>query len=55
MSSDFSAQNVFNYTKEVQQIRERAGDNSQNFTINDCCSYRFQILDQYCASRPFVS
>lgn len=55
MSSDFDASNVFNYTEDILQIRERSNADSQNFTLNDCCSYRFQILDQFCASRSAVS
>lgn len=55
MSPDFTARNVLEYTAEVQQIKERANSDSQNFTLSDCCHYEFQILDQYCASRFSVS
>ena len=54
MSSNFGATNVFDYTNEVQRIRSKV-DNSLNLTLNDCCGYRYQLLDQFCASRPYVS
>ena len=49
--SEFGVRNVYDFTEAVQRIREEV----DNRTINDCCSYRFQILDQYCASRTAVS
>lgn len=52
-SSEFGVRNVYNFTEAVQRIRDEV--DGQNFTVNDCCSYRFQILDQYCASRSVVS
>lgn len=55
MSPDFGANNVFGYTEEVQRIREQVNSNSENYTLHDCCDYRFQILDQYCSFRSPVS
>ena len=51
--SEFGARNMFNFTEATQLIREEV--DSQNFTLDDCCNYHFQILDQYCASRSVVS
>ena len=48
-----SERNVFDFSKAAQLIREDI--DSRNFTINDCCNYRYQILDQFCASRSVVS
>ena len=52
-SSKFGARNVYDFTEATQRIRDKV--EGQNFTVNDCCGYRFQILDQYCASRSAVS
>ena len=44
---------VQNITGDVQGIVER----TRNKFINDstdCCSYKYQILDTYCATQPAV-
>ena len=48
--SEFGVRNIYDFTEATQRIRE-----VDSQTVNDCCSYRFQILDQYCASRTAVS
>lgn len=52
--SDLGSTNVFDYTDEILHIKDRVNVSSQNFTVNDCCSYKYQLLDQYCISRPYV-
>lgn len=46
--SDIGATKVEDITGDVQAIRNRV----QNITDpNDCCSYEYQLLDKFCASR----
>jgi ATP-binding cassette subfamily A (ABC1) protein 3 len=47
-ASFINATNFFNFTSDVESIRSSV----QNYTnITSCCSYQYQILDKYCASR----
>jgi ATP-binding cassette subfamily A (ABC1) protein 3 len=51
-ASFINATNFFNFTSDVESIRSSV----QNYTnITSCCSYQYQILDKYCASRTSVS
>ena len=50
-ASDISATKVEDITGDVLAIRKSV----QNITdTNDCCSYEYQLLDKFCASRNRV-
>lgn len=52
--SDLGSTDIFDYTDEILHIKNKVNITSQNFTLNDCCNYKYQLLDQYCVSRPYV-
>lgn len=53
-ASDFGATSLLDYTDRVQGIMNETAMNLPS-SDGDCCRYENQILDQRCASIPFVS
>ena len=47
--------NTFDYTNDVQYIKDKVSIDSQNYTVSDCCGYNYQLLDKFCVSRSHVS
>ena len=43
----------FDYTSGVQAIISQTESNLPN-SVSQCCKYRYQILDQYCATQTVV-
>ena len=52
--SDLGVRTLLDYTDRVSSIIDDIRANPPTST-QECCSYEKQILDKYCASRPFVS
>ena len=42
----------FDITENVNQVKESVKDIRD---VNECCNYRHQILDKFCASKNAVS
>jgi len=53
-ASVLGATEFLDYTSEVQSVIDGTTSNLPNTTM-DCCNYRHQMLDQFCASREVVS
>lgn len=41
------------YTSEVQAVISQTESNNPT-SISQCCNYKYQILDQYCATQTMV-
>lgn len=53
-ASVLGATEFLDYTSEVQSVIDGTTSNLPNSTM-DCCNYRHQMLDQFCATREVVS
>ena len=52
-ASVLGATEFLDYTNEVQSVINETTSSLPNSTL-DCCKYRHQMLDQYCATREVV-
>ena len=53
-ASDILATNYFDFTENVESIK-MAVENNPPTTISQCCQYKHQLLDKFCATRRAVS
>lgn len=49
-----SATNFIDYTARIQNIWDTVLEHNYS-TIDECCDYKYQLLDKFCASRNTVS
>ena len=53
-AKELGASTLLDYTERVRSIIDDINSNPPTMD-EQCCNYEHQILDQHCASRPFVS
>lgn len=53
-ASTLGVTEFFDFSDGVQAVIDETVSNLPNYT-RQCCKYRYQMLDQYCATREAVS
>jgi len=51
---DLNATDIFDFTSHALSLVQQVAESSPN-DIQECCQYKYQILDKFCVSKNAVS